>query len=43
MGIVNGKLYGDRPVELVFPVFFAVSIVGAVAVVVVVVLRKQMD
>jgi hypothetical protein len=36
-------LYGDDPVPLVFPAFFAVSIICAVSAVVVMILRKKMD
>jgi uncharacterized membrane protein len=43
MGIVNGKLYGDEPAPMIFPVFFAVSIFCAVSAVVVMILRKKMD
>jgi uncharacterized membrane protein len=43
MGIVNGKLYGDEPVPMVFPAFFAVSIACAVSAVVVMILRKKME
>jgi hypothetical protein len=43
MGLVNGMLYGSEPVPMVFPAFFAVSIVCMVSAVVVMILRKKMD
>jgi hypothetical protein len=43
MGTVNGVLYGDEEVPMVFPAFFAVSIVCMVSAVVVMILRKKMD
>ena len=43
MGIVNGVLYGDEPVPMVFPVFFAVSIACLLSSVIVMILRKKME
>jgi hypothetical protein len=43
MGLVNGILYGEDPVPMVFPAFFGVSILCMVAAVVVMVLRKKME
>ena len=43
MGIINGVLYGEETVPMVFPAFFAVAIFCALSSVVVMVLRKKME
>lgn len=43
MGLVNGVLYGEDTVPMVFPAFFAVSILCMVSSVVVMILRKKME